>query len=95
MKIITVPLFAVLLILSVNENATEKQIIELVSFDNSLSVEKKINIEIKTTSEPGLEHFTNALPEPIALLILGSALIVFGLIGRKIFLRRCLTCPGT
>lgn len=64
--------FWCLLILSVNGNATEKESIYLVSFDNSLSVEKENHIEIKTTSEPQLEQSTNALPEPIALLILGS-----------------------
>jgi hypothetical protein len=94
MKKITVFLFAVLLILSVNGNATEREIINLVSFDNSLSAEKN-NIEIKTTSEPESEQSTNALPEPIALFILGFEFIVFGLFWRKTLLQRCLTCPLT
>jgi hypothetical protein len=88
-------LFGVLLILSVNGNATEKEIIHLVSFDNSLSVEKENHVEIKTTSEPELEQSTNAIPEPIALLILGSWLIIFGSLFRKTLLQRCLTCPLT
>ena len=95
MKKIAVFLFVVLLILSVHGNAAEKEIINLVSFDDSLSVEKTNNIEIKITSDPEFEQSTNALYEPISLLILGAALIVFGLIGRKTLLRRCLTCPRT
>ena len=95
MKNIAVFLFAVLLILSVNGNATEKEIINLVSYDNSLSVEKINHIEIKTSSNPELDQGMSAVLEPIALLILGFALIGIGLIGRKTLLKRCPTCPRT
>jgi len=84
--------FAVLLIMNVNGNATEIATINLVSFDNSLSVEKKYDIETKTTSEPKLGQGISAVPEPAALLILGLGLMGFGLFWRKILSHRCLTC---
>lgn len=86
-------LLGVLLILSVNGSATEKEIIHSVSFDNSLSVEIENNIEIKTTPEPGLEQSTNALREPMNLLILGFAFKVFAFLWKKTLSQRCLTCP--
>ena len=93
MKKYTVFFFSVLLILGVNGNATEKEIIHLVSFNNSLSVNIENNIEIKTTPEPELEQSTNALSEPMTLLILGFAFKVFAFLWEKTLSQRCLTCP--
>ena len=93
MKKYAVFLFGILLILSVNGNATEKEIIHLVSFDNSLSVEKENNIEIEITPEPELEQSTNVLPEPMTLLIFGFAFKGFAFLWKKTLSQRCLTCP--
>ena len=93
MKKYTVFFFGVLLIWGVNGNATEKEIFHLVSFDNSLSVERENNIEIETTPEQELEQSTNALPEPMTLLILGFAFKVFVFLWKKTLSQRCLTCP--
>ena len=40
-----------------------------------------------------IEQSAYALPEPMTMLILGFALRVFGLVGRKTLSKRCLTCP--
>jgi hypothetical protein len=42
-----------------------------------------------------IEKSTNALPEPIDILIFGFALRVLGYLGRKTLPQRCLTCPQT
>ena len=35
----------------------------------------------------------HAIPEPITMLIIGFALVVSGLFGRKTLSQRCLKCP--
>ncbi|MDH4206809.1 MAG: hypothetical protein OEV45_14910 [Desulfobacteraceae bacterium] len=83
MKKIEVFLFAFLLILSVNGNATEIVPIDLVSFDNPSSVEENYNIGAETTSGPESKQGMRAVPEHITMLILGVGLIGLGVFGRK------------
>jgi hypothetical protein len=76
-------LFAFLLILSVNGNATQIVPIDLVLFDNSSSVGQIHNIGANTTSEPKLEQSMRAVPEPMTMLILGASLVSLGTFARK------------
>ena len=76
-------LFAFLLILSVNGNATQIVPIDLVSFDNSSSVGEIHNIGANITSEPKLEQSMRAVPEPMTMLILGACLVGLGAFARK------------
>lgn len=83
MKKIVILLFVFLLILSLNGNAAETVPIDLVSFDNSSSVEKIHNIPANKTSDLELEQSMHAIPEPIAMFILGAGLIGLGIFSRK------------
>jgi hypothetical protein len=82
MKKIVILLFVFLLILSLNGNAAETPI-DLVSFDNSSSVEKIHNIPANKTSDLELEQSMHAIPEPITMFILGAGLIGLGIFSRK------------
>jgi len=88
MKKIAIFLFACLLILSVNGNATEIVPIDLVLFDNSSSVGEIHNIGANTTSEPKLEQSMLDVPEPMNMLILGAGLVGLGAFARKKFSHR-------
>jgi len=83
MKKNTIFLFAFLLILSVNGNATQIIPIDLVLFDNSSSIGGIHNIGANLTSEPKLDQSIRAVPEPLSMFILGACLVGLGAFARK------------
>ena len=95
MKKIVVFSFAVLWILSVNGIAADMAIITSASFEDSSAVPEDYSIEDKISSTTGSDQGMRAIPEPIALLILGYGLIGFGKVWRKTLSQRCIACPLT
>jgi uncharacterized membrane protein len=95
MKKFAIFLFAFILVLSVNGNATDIVPIDPASLDNVSSVGEFHNNGANTISELKLGQSTRAVPEPIIILLLGFWLKIFGLIWRETLSLRCLTCPLT
>ena len=83
MKTIVVFLFAFLLIISVNGNATEKGSIDLVSVSYSPFVIENYNMIPETISAPALNQRMHNIPEPVILLILGAGLVSLGVFARR------------
>ena len=95
MKKFAIFLFAFILVLSVNGNATDIVPIDPASLDNVSSVGEFHNNGANTISELKLGQSMRAVPEPIIMLLLGFWLMVFGAFWRRTLSLRCLTCPLT
>lgn len=94
MKKIVIFLITFVLIFIVNGNANETVSINLVSFDNYLSVEEIQKVEANTNLASEYEQKKRTVLEPISMLALGVFLISFGAFIRKKLLHRGnLTCP--